>query len=116
MLDQVKLLIAGTPTRAFQPSPKIKKFMNELPAKALQGFKVASFDTRADETDINNRLLKFLIKTFGYAAEPLAKKLKRKGGHLISKPEGFFIQDTEGPLKKDELERAEEWGRQIRDL
>jgi hypothetical protein len=55
-----------------------------------------------------------MVDFFGYAAIPLAKRLKSKGGNLVSEPKGFYVQDTKGPLKDGELERAEYWDRKIK--
>jgi hypothetical protein len=54
-----------------------------------------------------------LVRTGGFAAERIAAQLKKAGGNLIVSPEGFFVEDTEGPLKPGELERAAEWARSI---
>jgi hypothetical protein len=35
--------------------------------------------------------------------------LKKAGGNLIVPPEGFYVDDTEGPLKAGELEPATRW-------
>jgi hypothetical protein len=48
-----------------------------------------------------------------YAAKPIAAALKDRGGIEVIPPEGFFVLDTEGPLKAGELERAAVWGQQI---
>jgi hypothetical protein len=50
-----------------------------------------------------------VVKTGGYAAKRIANQLKRAGGSLIAPPEGFYVEDTEGPLKDGELERAANW-------
>lgn len=107
------LLIVGSPTRGFRPSENTKAFLQALPANALRGVKVAAFDTRIAPADFNNAFLNVMVKLFGYAAEPIAKSLETKGGKRIAPPEGFFVQDTEGPLKAGELERAANWGKQI---
>jgi len=54
-----------------------------------------------------------MVKLFGYAAEPIAKRLGRKGGELAVTPEGFLVEGTEGPLKEGELERAAAWAERI---
>ena len=108
-LKDIDLLIVGAPTRAFRPSPGILKFLKSIPAKSLQGVKAASFDTRIALEDIKLRFLKFMVKLFGYAAEPISKKLRKKGAEIIFAPEGFCVNDTEGPLKENELQRAREW-------
>ena len=44
---------------------------------------------------------------------PIADKLEKKGGSLIIPPEGFFVKDSEGPLKDGEIERAVDWAKLI---
>jgi hypothetical protein len=63
--------------------------------------------------DANSPILAFFVKLFGYAAKPIADKLKKKGGELAIPPEGFFVKGSEGPLKEGELERVADWARQI---
>jgi len=115
-LEQLKgidLLIVGAPTRAFRPSPGILKFLKSIPSKSLQGVKAASFDTRISLEDIKIRFLKVMVKIFGYAAEPISKKLRKKGGEIIADPAGFCVMDTEGPLKENELKHAKDWGKSL---
>ncbi len=107
----VNVLIVGSPTRAFQPTPAIKKFLKRLPR--LHEVKVAAFDTRISLDDIHSRILLPLVKLFGYAAKPMADRLVKKGGQLTMPPEGFFVGDSEGPLKDRERERATEWARRV---
>jgi flavodoxin len=113
-LDGVELLVVGSPTRAFQPGPDTKAFLKRLPSKSLIGKKVAAFDTRAEMTDKTPGFLKFMAGVFGYAAEPVSKQLVKKGGMLAQSPAGFFVLDSEGPLKDGELERAAEWAKGIK--
>lgn len=112
-LEGLELLVVGTPTRAFQVSPDTKAFLKSLPAKSLVGKKVAAFDTRAVMSEKTPGILKFMAGVFGYAAEPVSKKLMRKGGTQAQVPAGFFVLDSEGPLKDGELERAAEWAKGI---
>ena len=109
----LNVLIVGSPTRAFSPTPAIKNLLKDIAPNGLQGVKVAAFDTRMVLSDVNSRILAALVKLFGYAAQPIADRLKKKGGILIVSPEGFFVEDSEGPLKDGELERAAEWAKQI---
>jgi len=108
-LSSLDLLIVGAPTRAFRPSDAIKAFLKEIPNDSLKDVKVAAFDTRIEPEDIGNPILKFMANTFGYAAEPIAKGLVRKGGVLMGEPMGFVVTDSEGPLREGELERAADW-------
>jgi flavodoxin len=111
----LKLLIVGSPTRAFSPSPKIKKFLKSIPKNGLKSVKVAAFDTRVTEEEIDSAvfILRILVNIFGYAAKPISDRLMKKGGQPIAPPEGFFVQGMEGPLKEGEIERASSWAKQI---
>ena len=112
-LKGINHLIVGSPTRAFGPSPGTKNFLKRIPADGLRDIRAAAFDTRISEDDAKPRVLRFLMKVFGYAAEPISKKLRKKGAEIIGPPEGFCVNDTEGPLKEGELERAATWAKQI---
>ena len=79
----------------------------------MAGVKVAVFDTRIAENDIKSRGLRFLVKCFGYAAKPIGDSLEKKKGEPAVPPEGFYVADTEGPLKEGEIERAAEWAKKI---
>lgn len=112
--EGLKLLVVGSPTQRFRPTTKITNFLKSLPPEALQGVKVAAFDTRLTEDEINqNRVLAFFVRLYGYAASPIAKLLRKKGGELILPPEGFYVEGMEGPLVAGELERAIAWANRI---
>ncbi len=112
-LAGLTLLIVGSPTRAFRPTKAVVGFLNKIPSHSLKGMKVAAFDTRIYIADINSRILNILVSMFGYAAKPIADKLAKKGGDPIIPPEGFYVKDSEGPLKEGEPERAADWAQQI---
>jgi flavodoxin len=112
-LTGLKLLIVGSPTRGFRPTPAISNLLKSIPKDGLKGVKVAAFDTRIALSDIDSRILPVFVKVFGYAAKPIADRLAKKGGELVIPPEGFFVEGTEGPLKAGELERAADWTKQI---
>ncbi|MBM3187450.1 MAG: flavodoxin family protein [Chloroflexi bacterium] len=103
-LTGLTLLIVGSPTQGGRPTPAIQDFLNKVSEAAIRSINVAAFDTR-----LSTRL----VGIFGYAAGRIADSLKRKGGTLIASPEGFFVEDKEGPLKEGELERAADWAKQI---
>lgn len=116
-LDQssgLELLVIGSPTRAFRPTEGIMNFLKSVPDGRLNGVKVAAFDTRIAAEDIKSPILRFIVNTGGYAAKSIAKRLQKKGGELIVPPEGFIVEGTEGPMRKGELERAADWGKQCR--
>jgi len=110
----VTLLIVGSPTQKFSATGAITRFLKSIPQNGLAGVKVAAFDTRFPEDQIAEvRILAFFVKIFGYAAEPIATRLTKKGGTLAAPPEAFYVSDTKGPLLEGELERAAAWARQI---
>jgi flavodoxin len=111
----VGLLIVGSPTRGFRPTPATTGLLKRIPKNGLQGVKVAAFDTRFAESQIEEgpAILSFLVRIFGYAAEPISNRLANKGGEVVIIPEGFIVTDTEGPLREGELDRAADWARQI---
>ena len=109
-----ELLIVGSPTQRFKPTEATSDFLKRIPANCLKGTNVAAFDTRLTIEEIEEtRILPFFVRIFGYAAQPIANKLKKKGGELIASPEGFYVEGMKGPLVEGELERAEAWARQI---
>jgi flavodoxin len=103
------LLVVGSPTRGFRPTEAVAELLKRIPSNALKGIRVAAFDTRFKADELDSAGVRFIVKTGGYAAKRIAEKLKRSGGNLIAPPEGFFVEDTEGPLKAGELERAASW-------
>jgi flavodoxin I len=113
-LTEVDVLVVGSPTRAFSPSPATSKLLRLIPRRGLQGMRAAAFDTRLRETEIESQpVLRHLVKLFGYAAEPIAKRLRKKGAELALGSEGFVVLGTEGPLEEGELERAAAWAKRI---
>ena len=111
-LKTCDLLILGSPVHGGRATPALDEFIKKLPADFLQGKSVAAFDTRfeAEEKGVGLRLLMSVIR---YAAERLAKALVKKGGKLVAEPEGFIVENKEGPLKQGELERASKWAKQL---
>ena len=113
-LAGLDLLIVGSPTQKFRPTPTTKNWLKSLPKHALRGMRVAAFDTRITEAEINaHGVLAKFVDIFGYAAQPIAEGLLEKGGQEAAPPEGFYVGGTEGPLLEGELERAAEWARRI---
>ena len=105
------LLIVGSPTRGFRPTQAITNFLKRISTNGLNGVKVAAFDTRLLLSSIESSVIRFIVKTGGYAAKSIANRLKKKGGDLIMPPEGFLVTGEEGPLKEGELERAADWAK-----
>ncbi len=113
-LTDLDVLVVGSPTRVFKPTKTITNFLKSISKKGLKGVKVAAFDTRLTMSVIEeSRVLLFFVRLFGYAAKPIAEKLKGKGGKPTIPPEGFFVKGMEGPLEEGEIERATSWAKEI---
>ena len=113
-LAGLSLLVVGSPTQKFTATAAASRFLKAIPNGALAGVKVAAFDTRFQQRNIDEvGILAFFVRIFGYAAEPIAARLKKKGGQLAVAPAWFCVADSEGPLLDGELERAAGWAEQI---
>ena len=111
-LKTCDLLILGSPVHGGRATPALDTFIKQLPENSLEGISVAAFDTRfeSEEQGVGLRILMSVIR---YAAPRLAKALVKKGGILVAEPEGFIVENKEGPLKVGELERATKWASQL---
>jgi flavodoxin len=102
LLEEVELLIIGSPINAWRPTENILKLLNSFTEEELEGLKCSTFDTR----------VRFFIH--GDACKKIAKKLEEVGGEIISEPTYYYVNGKEGPLEDGEEDRAKEWGRELR--
>ncbi|HAP43389.1 MAG: hypothetical protein A2087_04050 [Spirochaetes bacterium GWD1_61_31] len=109
MLSAADLLVLASPARAFSATPAIKAWLKGLSRGALVGKKAAAFDTRVDVAKINSGFLKVMVRVFGYAAEPLSRRLAGKGAVVAAAPAGFYVDGSEGPVSVGEIDRALQW-------
>ena len=102
----VDLLILGSPTQGFRPTPAMQSFLGNIPRESLSGLSVACFDTR-----FRGSLWK------SSAAPRMARQLRTMGVELLVPPESFFVKamKKEGPLLAGELERAVSWVHMLRE-
>lgn len=113
-LEGIDYLVIGSPTRKFRPTPKISGFLKSIPKNGLSNVKVAVFDTRFTEQEIERiRILAFFVRIFGYAAKSMTKLVLKKGGEPVVPSKGFYLRETEGPLLENELQRAGNWVSEI---
>lgn len=100
-LQDVELLIIGSPTQAGRSTAFIQKVIDALTDNS--NIKVAVFDTRMK--------MKW-VKIFGFASDRAVKKLMGKKVSVVGS-EKFFVQEKEGPLFEGEIDRAKKWAKQI---
>ena len=121
--DDVGLLVVGGPTHAFSMSRSstrhdaaergarsvheaqgIREWLEQL--QPSDHVEVATFDTRVAKVK----------RLPGSAAKAAGKEVRRHHlGRLIA-TQSFYVNDMEGPLLDGELDRAQEWGTQLRSL
>jgi len=109
----VRLLVVGSPTRGFRPTPAMTAWLKGIPAGRLHEVKVAAFDTRIDTAQIKSRFLGKMVDLMGYAAPRMLGALVKKGATVAMSAEGFIVVASEGPLREGELERAAAWGGKV---
>jgi hypothetical protein len=104
------LLIVGSPTRGFQPTPEVKEYLAGL--QSLPGSMAAAvFDTRLDLECVDPAPLRWVIDVGGYASSRMAAALHSQGIQLRGEPGAFLVTGNEGPLKAGEIDRARKWAR-----
>jgi len=103
-VQEVDLLVVGSPTQGFRPTPVMQAFLGNIPSESLSGLIVACFDTR-----FRGALWK------SSAAPRMARQLHMMGVELLVPPESFFVKamKKEGPLLAGEVERAASWARML---
>jgi len=108
-LEDSEFILVGSPTRGFKATPAIMEWLKSLPSGVLSGKRAAAFDSRISSDKVKSGALKFMMKKFGYAASDIEKELKKKGADIAAPPEGFFVEESEGPLTEGEENRAAAW-------
>jgi flavodoxin len=111
-MEELDLLIVGSPTQGGRPLPTVTAFLRGQPRDALKGVQTAAFDTRVD-TAHHGFPLRLLMSVIGFAAPKIARELSAHAGLQAVPPEGFIVEGREGPLREGELERAHEWARSV---
>lgn len=83
--------------------PGLRKWLTQ---RSGDGRPAAAFDTRIDRSPVLT----------GSAARGIAKRLRRRGYEVVTDPQSFFVDDSEGPLADGELDRARVWGTSLSEL
>jgi flavodoxin len=102
-MRDIDLLVIGGPTHRHGMSDPLKGALSCLGERALDGMRVATFDTRVHGARI----------VTGSAAVRLGGLLRRRGAWLVVPPASFLVEGTAGPLGHGELEHARSWAREV---
>ena len=111
-LGGLDLLILGSPTRGFTPTPLMRDYADSL-GSAPKSMQVAVFDTCIDLSTVRRAPLRWVMDAGGYAASRLAGYARRQGLALRGEPGGFLVTGTNGPLKEGTLEQATRWAKSL---
>lgn len=104
-LRDVDLVVLGSPTQGWRPTPAMLAFLATIAPHMLDGVDVACFDTRFHWP-------RFLT---GSAAQTMVRQLHKQGALLLTGPQSFFVTGRTGPLEAGELKRADTWARTLHD-
>ncbi|MFJ9445744.1 flavodoxin family protein [Kitasatospora sp. NPDC101235] len=91
---------AAAKARETAQGPGLRAWFHDLPTTGAATY-AAAFDTRVD------------IPRAGGAADGIAHRLSRHHYDVVAEPEGFIVEDTDGPLRAGELDRARAWGARL---
>ena len=104
-LQDVDLVVMGTPTHKMNLPEAVRPVFEQLPNRSLRGVFIAAFDT-------SYKMSAFLARFT--AAKRIDRKLRKLGGKRLVPPETFHVEDHhEGPLYDGEIERAEGWAETV---
>jgi flavodoxin len=104
-LQDVDLVMMGTPTHKMNLPEAVRLFFEELPRRVLRGVPIAAFDTSYEMSALLARFT---------AAKRIDRKLRKLGGKRLVPPETFHVEHHhEGPLLNGEIERAKRWAESI---
>jgi flavodoxin len=104
-LQDVDLVVMGTPTHKMNLPQALRPVLEELPRRILRGVPIAAFDT-------SYKMSAFLARFT--AAKRVDRKLRKLGGKRLVPPETFHVKEHhEGPLYDGEIERARTWAQTV---
>jgi flavodoxin len=111
-LGTVDLLIVGSPTRGFRPTPQISDLLAGLTPRST-GAAAAVFDTRIEPAAVRPGALRWVVQRGGYAGSRMDEVLRDRGYVRKGEVAGFLVDGIKGPLKPGEIERATDWARSL---
>jgi flavodoxin len=104
-LQDVDLMVMGTPTHKMNLPEAVRPVLKDLPRGILGGVSIAAFDTSYEMSALLARFT---------AARRIDRKLRKLGGRRLVRPETFHVEHHhEGPLCDGEIERAKYWAESI---
>jgi|GEM_PF-621115 len=99
-IEDRDLIIVGSPTRGFRESSAMMSFLRRKDLR-FSNKNVFVFDTRISPEDVKSKLLRQMMKWFGYAASNMEKRLKKHGATIVMPAIGYPVVSSEGPVKPE---------------
>jgi len=103
LIADADLVVVGGPTHRHGVSDPLRAAVECLGARALDGVRAATFDTRLHGARVLT----------GSAAVRLGRLLRHRGAWLVVPPASFLVDSGTGPLGAGELEHAHEWAQEV---
>lgn len=105
-IEQYDLIVVGSPTRYYNPTPAITAFVRELKTVSVN---VAFFDTRLDAE--GHWLMGPMEKIFKFASDTLEVLVRNTKAKQMISSLGVYVTGTEGPIARNAMKDVENWAK-----
>jgi flavodoxin len=105
-ISSYELVIVGSPTRYYQPTPAIVSFVRGLKTIRIQ---VAFFDTRLDAE--GHWLMGPMEKIFKFASDTMETLVRNTQAKQAISSLGVYVTGTEGPIARNAMKDVENWAK-----
>jgi len=105
-LDSYDLIVVGSPTRYYNPTPAITAFVRELKTLSVN---VAFFDTRLDAE--GHWLMGPMEKIFKFASDTMEVLVRNTKAKQMISSLGVYVTGTEGPIARNAMKDVENWAK-----
>lgn len=105
-IEQYELIVVGSPTRYYNPTPSITAFVRELKTVPVN---VAFFDTRLDAE--GHWLMGPMEKIFKFASDTMEVLVRNTKAKQMISSLGVYVTGTEGPIARNAMKDVENWAK-----
>lgn len=105
-IEQYDLIVVGSPTRYYNPTPAITSFVRELKTVSVN---VAFFDTRLDAE--GHWLMGPMEKIFKFASDTMEILVRNTKAKQMISSLGVYVTGTEGPIARNAMKDVENWAK-----
>lgn len=105
-IEKYDLIVVGSPTRYYNPTPAITAFVRELKTVSVN---VAFFDTRLDAE--GHWLMGPMEKIFKFASDTMEILVRNTKAKQMISSLGVYVTGTEGPIARNAMKDVEKWAK-----